>query len=133
MRKRTQSVLILAAALVGKACFLPLGDPVCEIARGRIVAEDGHSGLPCRLNILMQPEGSQNRRPILRRPRAVTTGHDFSLQTFCPSAKLNVTIACEGYAPYESQTFDRQQGASCGPTIDLGTVTIKRAIDQPAR
>jgi hypothetical protein len=125
-----QRVLILAVALVGGGCFLPLGDRVCEMARGRIVAEDGHAGLPCTLNVFMQADGATDKRPFPLGPRAVTTGHDFSYRTFGPSGKLNVTIACDGYAPYESQTFVWEQAASCGPTIDLGTVTIKRPTDR---
>jgi len=129
MWQRTR-VMLLAVALVGGGCFLPLGDRVCEVARGRIVAEDGRAGLPCTLNVLMQPEGATDKKPFALGPRAVTTGHDFSYRTFGPSGKVNVTIACEGYASYESQTFVRQQ---CGPTIDLGTVTIKRAAEQATR
>jgi hypothetical protein len=129
--KPTQLVLMLTGAVVSGACLI--GDRVCEIARGRIVAEDGRADLPCTLNVLMQPVGATDPRPIPLGPRAVKTGHDFSYRTFCPSAKLNVTIACEGYAPYESQTYFREQGAFCGPTIDIGTVTVKRPAKQATR
>jgi len=87
---RALHAVVLTAAVVSAGCFLPLGDPVCEVARGKVIAEDGRVGVPCTLNLHMQRQGTSEQRPIPLGSRSVTTGHNFSYRTFCPSAKLNV-------------------------------------------
>jgi hypothetical protein len=87
------------------------------------------------MNVLAQPFAASDPEAIRKRPirlgeRTARTGRDFSYRTHCPEAKLTVSVQCEGYAPYLSQTLARHQGVFCGPTIELGTVEVQVAASQ---
>jgi hypothetical protein len=137
MCKRAPYVLSIVVALGAacEGCLLPVGSQDCEIARGLLAAEDGRKGVACTMNVLVQPFAASHpdeiaKRPIPLSPRSVKTGMTFHYRTYAPSAKLNVTIDCDGYRPYMSQAFVREQGTLCGPTIDLGTVTVERVAEE---
>lgn len=120
-----RGIALAVMVVLATACFVPVGDPVCEIVRGRIVAGDGRTGQPCTLSVFAQRRERPDERLVSLGSREVKTGAGFSYRTFCPTANVHVTITCEGYVPYTSQTFLREQGTTCPSTIDLRSVTVE--------
>ena len=121
-----ERLVLIAGAALGAACsgcFLPLGEPVCEIARGKVVAEDDRRRVPCSVEVLLQRPPLD---PIPLGKREIRTDEAFSYRTFAPTGTVHVAVACDEYVAYTSEPFVRDQRAMCPPVIDVGTVRMKR-------
>jgi len=111
-------VLLLIVVLAGLASC----DPVCDIARIRVVASDGRIGVPCVIEL--QRADTPLQPPYGGGPKTVS-GAVFTERTYRNSGKYRLALACERYALAATADFDwRLEGMGCGQMRDLGVITI---------
>jgi len=113
--KRAFLLMLVVASLA--SC-----DPVCDIARVKVVASDGRTGVPCVVEL--QDADTPLRRPYSGGPKT-QTGAVFTEHTYRSSGRYRLALACEGYLLSATAAFDwRLRGMGCGQLTDLGAITV---------
>jgi hypothetical protein len=97
-------------------------DPVCNIARVKVIASDGRAGVPCVVE-LQDADGPL--KPPYRGGPKTHTGAVFTERTYRGSGRYRLAFACEGYRLSATPEFGwTLEGRGCGRVNDLGVITV---------